>query len=202
MEANKLLSLGANEMVVDEVVADDAVGGHATFIEVLQARARTQPTRRLQVRSRNRRSGRDLDLRPTRRPGQGPGRSPAVAWPAKASGSCCLSRLDWTTSAPSHGCLYAGVIAVPVYPPPSQPFARPDQRRRRGVRRARRPDDPGHLQFRTRRPSGAAAAGRPGPGCWSMTCRSKGLTSDRRRPSRRSGLPAIHARARPRPPRA
>ncbi len=117
MEANKLLSLGSERMVVDEVVANDAIGSHATFIEVLQARARTQPTRVAYKFVR----GTDAQVE-TWTYAQLDGRARALAARLRGHGLegervllLCPPGLDYIGA--FYGCLYAGVIAVPVYPP-------------------------------------------------------------------------------------
>lgn len=104
-------------MVVDEVVADDAIGSHATFIEVLQARARTQPTRVAYKFVR----GTDAQVE-TWTYAQLDGRARAMAARLRGHGLegervllLCPPGLDYIGA--FYGCLYAGVIAVPVYPP-------------------------------------------------------------------------------------
>lgn len=117
MEANKLLSLGSERTAFDDVVAEDAIGGHATFIEVLRARARTQPTR---VAYRFVR-GTDAQVE-TWTYAQIDGRARALAARLRSQGLqgervllLCPPGLDYIGA--FYGCLYAGVIAVPVYPP-------------------------------------------------------------------------------------
>jgi acyl-CoA synthetase (AMP-forming)/AMP-acid ligase II/acyl carrier protein len=117
MEANKLLSLGSERMVVDELAAEGAVGGHATFIEVLQARARLQPTRVAYKFVR----GTDAQVE-TWTYAQLDGRARALAARLRSHGLqgervllLCPPGLDYIGA--FYGCLYAGVIAVPVYPP-------------------------------------------------------------------------------------
>ena len=104
-------------MAVDDIVAEGADGDHATFIEVLRARARTQPTR---VAYRFVR-GTDAQVE-TWTYAQLDGRARALAARLRSQGLegervllLCPPGLDYIGA--FYGCLYAGVIAVPVYPP-------------------------------------------------------------------------------------